>query len=107
MSRQANSSAARIWVRLLYSEAVGFAIRNRISSSRSRIMSDEVSFHRAENRLRRFAAAAHFAEPYQSRVGLDLNDRANESAPVAAVRVAQWRFQRHSYRGRPNVYDLH
>src|SRR5204863_8172349 len=34
MSRHANSSAARICVRLLYSDAVGFAMTNRISSRR-------------------------------------------------------------------------
>ena len=51
MSRQANSRAARICVRLLYSEAVGLAMRKRISSIRDGSWPHEVSLHRAEHRF--------------------------------------------------------
>ena len=70
-------------------------------------MTDEISFHGAKNGFRRFASASHFAESYQSGVRLNLNDRANESAQVAAVGMTQWSLQRHGYRSRPNVDDLH
>src|SRR5204862_7948035 len=48
-----------------------------------RIVADEVTLHRPKRRLRRFTAAAHLAESSQAVVGIDLNDRADETSPVA------------------------
>ena len=100
MSRQANSSAASTCVRLLYSDAVGFAMQEAHLLEARRVVPDEVRLHRAEDRLGRFAAAAHLAEADEPVVGLHLDDRADEAAPVAAVGVAQRRFERHGDRGR-------
>ena len=52
------------------------------------IAADEIRLQRADAGHGRFAAAAHFAEPDQSGVGFDFDDGANETAPVAAVRVS-------------------
>ena len=94
-------------MRLLYSDAVGLAIWNRISSRRAGVVADEIRLHRAEHRLGRLAAAAHLAQPDEPVVGLHLDDRADEPAPVAAVGVAQRRFERHRHRGGADVDDLH
>jgi hypothetical protein len=59
------------------------AIRKRISSSRK-----DVRLESVERRDRAFAAATHLAKTDQSIVGLDLDDRANEPTPMAAVGVS-------------------
>ena len=53
------------------------------------------------------AAAAHLAEADEAVVGLDLDDRADEAPPVAAVRVAQRRLERDGDGCGPDVGDLH
>ena len=45
--------------------------------------------------------------PIDAVIGLDLDDGAHEPAPVAAVRVAQRRFQRNRDGCGADVYDLH
>ena len=60
-----------------------------------------------ERRDGALAAAAHLAEPDEPFVGLDLDDGADEAPPMAAVRVAQRRLERHGDGGGPDVGDLH
>ena len=62
---------------------------------------------RVHRRHRRFAAAAHLAEADEAVVGLDLDDRADESAPMAAVRVPQRRLEWHGHGCRADVGNLH
>ena len=62
---------------------------------------------RAEDGFGRFAAAAHFAEADEAVVGFDFDDGADEAAPVAAVGVAQRRFQRDGDGGGADVGDAH
>ena len=45
--------------------------------------------------------------PIEPVVGLDLDDGAHEASPVAAVRVAQRRFQGNRHGGGADVYDFH
>ena len=52
-------------------------------------------------------ATAHLTEPDDPFVRLDLDDRAHEAAPVAAVRVAQRRLERYGHRGGSDIDDLH
>jgi hypothetical protein len=72
-----------------------------------RIVADEVLLQPDERELRGLAAAAHFPQPDEAVVGLDLDDRAHEPAPVGAVRVPERRLERHRDGGRPDVDDLH
>ena len=68
-----------------------------------RVVAHQVRLHGAEHGLGRFAAAAHFAQADQAVVGLDFDDGADEAAPVAAIGVAQRRFQRDGDGGGPDV----
>ena len=106
-SRQANSSAARICVRLLYSDAVGLAIRNRISSRRAGSRPSRYDLKSLNGLDGALAAAAHLAEPDQTLVGLDFYDRANEATPMAAVGVPQRCLERHGDGRGADVGDLH
>src|SRR5262245_20490024 len=72
-----------------------------------RIVADQIAFHRAEDGFCRFAAAAHLAETDQTFIGFNFNDGADEASPVAAVRVTERRFQRHSNGSGSNISDLH
>ncbi len=71
------------------------------------VMAHQVLLHGAENGFGRLSAAAHFAEAHQACIGLDFDNGPDEAAPVAAVGMAQGRFQRHGDRGSPNIRDLH
>ena len=71
-----------------------------------RVAADERSLQRQHRRNRRLAAAAHLAEPDEPVVGLDLDDRAHEAAPVAAVRMTQRRLERHRHRRRAHISDF-
>ena len=72
-----------------------------------RIAAEQRRLQREDRRDRRLAAAAHFAEADEAAVAFDLDDRAHESAPMAAVRMAQRRFERNRDRRRPHVGDFH
>jgi len=54
-----------------------------------------------------FTASAHLPEPHVPVVGLDLDDGANETPPVAAVRVAERSVERNGDGRGPDVDDLH
>ena len=82
-------------------------MRNRISSRRAGSWPTRYGLHRAEDGFGGFPAAAHFAQPDQAVVGLHFDDRAHKAAPMAAIGVAQGRFQRDGDRGRPDIPDLH
>ena len=69
------------------------------------IAADEVSLEALERGRGGLAAAAHLAEADETVVGLDLDDGADEAAPVAAVPVAQRRLERHGDRGRTDRDD--
>ena len=45
--------------------------------------------------------------PVEAVIGLDLDDGADEAAPVAAVGVAQRRLERDRDGGGPNIGDFH
>ena len=72
-----------------------------------RIVSDEASLQRAEHGFGGFASAAHFAQADQPVIRLHFHDGPHEAAPVAAIGVAQRRFQRNRHRGGANVANLH
>ena len=57
--------------------------------------------------LGRLAAAAHLADAGEALVGIDLDDGADEAAPMRAVRVAERRLERDRDGGGPEVGDLH
>ena len=61
---------------------------------RERVVAGRYGLERREGARRVLAAAAHLAEPDEAVVGLDLDDGANEAAPVRAVAVAQRRLER-------------
>src|SRR5262249_31126931 len=62
------------------------------------IVAHEVRLHGAEDGFGRFAAASHFPEPDQPGIGFYFDDGADEAAPVAAIGMAEWRFQGDRYR---------
>jgi len=64
-----------------------------------RIPSAQIGFQAAEGGFGGLSATAHFAQADQTIIGLDFNDAANEAPPMAAVGVAQRRFQRDAHRG--------
>src|SRR5581483_431067 len=66
-----------------------------------------VRLHRAKNSLGRFAAAAHLAQSDDAVIGFDFDDRANESAPMAAVSVAERSSERNPDRSRTDIADPH
>jgi hypothetical protein len=68
---------------------------------------DQVRLHSAENRLGRFAAAAHLAESDDPVICLDLDDCAHESSPMAAVRMPQRRLERDGHGSGADIYDFH
>jgi hypothetical protein len=53
------------------------------------------------------APSAHLAEADEAVVRLDLDDRADEASPVAAVRVAKRRLERDGDRRRPDIGYSH
>src|SRR4030095_302941 len=57
-------------------------------------MSGEVGRKAGERAGGVFAPAAHLAQPHVTVVGLDLDERADEPAPVRAVAVQQRRVER-------------
>ena len=72
-----------------------------------RIVPEQVALQSLERGGGTLAAPAHLAEARQPLVGLDLDDRAHEAAPVAAVRVAQRRLERDADGCRLDRGDLH
>src|SRR5206468_11103295 len=60
-----------------------------------RVAPDEVRFQGLDRGARAFATAPQLAQAQQAGVGLDLDDRPHEAAPVAAVGVAQRRLERY------------
>ena len=72
-----------------------------------RVAADERRLQREHRRDRRLTPAAHFTEPDEPGVTLNLDDRSDEPAPVAAVRMPQRSLERHRHRRRADVSDLH
>src|SRR5207248_2189191 len=72
-----------------------------------RVVPEEVRLQARERELGRLAAAAHLTEPDEPVLGLELHDRADEAAPVRAVRMPQRRLERDGHGGRADVGDLH
>jgi hypothetical protein len=91
----------------LYSDAVGLAIAKPHLLQARRIVAHQAGFQRAEHGLGGFTPAAHFTQADQPVIGLHFHDGAHEAAPMAAIGMAQRRFQRNRHRGGSNVADLH
>src|ERR1700736_4825775 len=72
-----------------------------------RIVADEVLLQALDRHLGRLATAAHLAEAGPPRVGIELDDGADEAAPMGAVRMAERRFERDRDRGGAEIGDLH
>ncbi len=72
-----------------------------------RVAPEQIRLHRVHGRDRRFSAPAELAEPDEPGIGLDLDDGANESAPVAAVGMAKRRFEGHGDSRGADVGDPH
>jgi hypothetical protein len=72
-----------------------------------RVAADEVRLQRMNGRDRRLPAAAHLAEADEPGIGFDLDDRADETSPMAAVGVAQGRLERHRDGRSADGGDLH
>ena len=68
---------------------------------------DEIRLESVHRGARAFAAPAQLTETDEARVGLDLDDRAHEAAPVTPVRMAEGCFEGNRDRRRANVGDLH
>jgi hypothetical protein len=71
------------------------------------VVAHEVRLHGAEDGFGRFAAASHFSEPDEPGIGFYFDDGADEAAPVAAIGMAERRFQGDRYRGRADIPNLH
>ncbi len=72
-----------------------------------RIAAHQIRFHGAKDRLGRFPAAAHFAQPDDAVIGFHFHNGAHEPAPMAAIGMAQGRFQRYCHRGGPDILNPH
>ena len=70
-------------------------------------MADQVGLEAGEGRDGALTPAAHLAEADDAFIGLDLDDGADESAPVTSVRMSERRLERDSHGRRADVYDLH
>src|SRR5439155_9834087 len=71
-----------------------------------RVVADQVALQPLDQETGALAAAPELAQPDQTVVGLDLDDRAHEPAPVRAVRVPERRFQWDRHRRRAQILDL-
>ena len=72
-----------------------------------RVAPDEVRFQGLGRGARALATTPQLPQAHEAGVGLDLDDRPHEAAPVAAVGVAQRRLERYGDGGRANVGNLH
>ncbi len=59
-----------------------------------RVMSDQVGLQCHKRGLSTLAAAAHFTESDEACVGLNLEDRAYEAAPVGSIGMTQRSLER-------------